>query len=67
MLRKNVGRFDRIIRLLLVAPVILFGITGIVRGTPLVVLGVAVGVLFVTGVIGFCPFYRLFGWSTHHH
>jgi len=38
--KKNVGTLDRILRVVLVAPVALFGVLNIVSGVSLVVLGV---------------------------
>jgi hypothetical protein len=64
--KKNIGTVDRIIRVALVVPAALFGVLSIVSGVWLVVLGVVAGVLLITGVIGHCPVYHLFGWKTSH-
>ena len=37
---------------------------GLLAGTLAVVLGVVGQVLMVTGLVGFCPIYRVFGVST---
>lgn len=60
----NVGSADRIIRLViavaaLIAAVVLGMGTG--WGTVLIILAV---VMAVTGLVGFCPLYRLMGTST---
>ncbi len=64
--KKNVGIVDRIIRVALVVPAALFGVLGVVSGVWLVVLGVVAGVILITGVVGHCPVYHLFGWKTRH-
>ncbi len=65
-MKKNIGIVDRIIRVALVIPAALFGVLGIVSGVWLVVLGVVAVVLLITGVVGHCPVYHLFGWKTRH-
>jgi hypothetical protein len=65
MIRKNMGRLDRGLRLvagLALVPIVLFALSGWLS-----VLGVAVIViLLVTSVTGFCPGYVPFGVSTLH-
>jgi multidrug transporter EmrE-like cation transporter len=60
----NVGRADRIARLL--GGMVLIGIAfwGVLATTAAIGLGVAGAVLVGTAAVGFCPLYRLLGLST---
>jgi hypothetical protein len=56
-MKKNMGTVDRIVRLLLAAVVVVLGVTKVIAGTWLVVMGVLAAVLVLTSIIGFCPLY----------
>lgn len=62
---KNMGKADRLVRLLLVAPlaVILAFVAG--PGSVLgIVLLVVAGIMVATSLVGFCPLYRVLGIDT---
>jgi hypothetical protein len=62
---RNLGKFDRLARGLLVAPLalILALVVGIGTAGGVILALVAV-VMAVTALVGFCPLYRLIGLST---
>ncbi|OGR75397.1 MAG: hypothetical protein A2X32_12820 [Elusimicrobia bacterium GWC2_64_44] len=62
MLIKNVGKIDRVIRLAAGAALGYFAYTG--SGTAAVIMGVAAAGAIVTGLVGFCGVYKLFGINT---
>lgn len=57
----NVGKFDKVIRILIAAIISTLYITGILSGTLGVVLLLVGGVLLVTALVNFCPLYSLLG------
>ena len=62
----NMGRFDRVVRLV-IAAALLFGAFGAAPPLSSVLfwLAVIVAVVFVvTALAGFCPLYRIFGLNT---
>lgn len=63
----NESGWDRVVRVVL--GVLLVGAAwgGAIAGALGVVVGVAGLVLLATGVVGWCPIYRLFHLSTHKH
>ena len=61
MLERNVGNLDRAVRLVLAFA--LFSLFFLVEG-PLAWLGLIGVVPLVTGLVGACPLYRLFGVRT---
>ena len=58
-MKSNVGGIDRILRIVLGLVLIGLAATGAVG-----LWGYIGAVLLVTGVIGWCPPYAIFGWST---
>lgn len=60
MLALNEGVFDRTIRIVIGAILLLVAIT--VRGSTWAYLG---AIPLITGIIGFCPLYTLLGLSTY--
>ena len=60
----NVGNLDRIIRIALALIIAAVIVTGAVTGTAALVLGIMAAVLLLTGLIRFCPAYRLLGVSS---
>lgn len=61
---KNMGTADRVIRTLLALAVAGLYITGQISGTLAIVLGVFATAFVLTSLVGWCPAYRLFGFST---
>lgn len=63
-MNKNVGIIDRAIRLGIATVLILLFFTGVVGGVlGYVALGVA-AIFIITGLVGTCPIYSLFGVKT---
>ena len=63
-MKKNLGRTDSIIRILLAAALAALFFGKLVTGTWGIILLVVAVVLLLTSVAGFCPLYRLFGFNT---
>jgi hypothetical protein len=59
---KNVGKLDRIIRL--IAGAALGYASYAAGGTAAIILGLAAAMAVVTGLVGFCGIYKLFGVNT---
>jgi hypothetical protein len=60
----NEGPIDRIIRIIAGIALIALGLLGAVSGVWMGVAYVLGAILLVTGIVGFCPLYRLFKFST---
>ncbi len=60
----NESNLDRIIRVILAAVIAVLYFTGVVTGTWGIVLLVIGAILLITGLVGFCPLYKLLGIST---
>lgn len=63
-MKKNMGNWDKIIRILLAIVAIYLYVSGIVSGAIGIILMVLAGVFLFTSFIGFCPLYTVFGLST---
>ncbi|HPA87393.1 MAG TPA: DUF2892 domain-containing protein [Bacteroidales bacterium] len=63
-MRKNMGQTDRIIRSVLAILLAVLYLAGAVDGILALVLLIIALIFGITGVIGFCPLYTLFGWNT---
>ena len=63
-MKKNMGKADRIIRVIIAAIVGVLYFTGTISGTLGIVLLVLAGVFVLTSFISFCPLYAPFGIST---
>jgi hypothetical protein len=61
---KNLGTIDRIIRALLAVAVAVLYFTGVISGTLAIILGILAVVFLATSLIGFCPLYAPFKFST---
>ena len=64
MFKVNEGSMDRIVRVIAGVALIVIGFTGIVPGTLGIVIGIVGLIPLATGLIGWCPLYSLFGFST---
>lgn len=63
-MKKNMGAYDRLIRILLAAVFAYLYFGGVVTGTFGIVLAVLGGVFLLTSFISYCPLYSIFGIST---
>ncbi len=60
-MKVNVGKLDRVVRILLAAVISTLYITGLVSGTLGVIILFIGGILLLTGLVNFCPLYALLG------
>lgn len=63
-MQKNVGTLDHLVRLALAAVIAALYFTGTITGATAAVLGVVAVIFAVTGVLRWCPLYRLLGLRT---
>ncbi len=63
-MKKNMGTFDRVIRILLAVVVAILYFTNQISGTLAIILGLFAVVFMLTSLIGFCPLYVPFKLST---
>jgi K+-transporting ATPase A subunit len=61
---KNMGKIDRVVRIVLAAAVAVLYFTGRLTGTAALVLGILAAVFLATAVVGTCPLYLPFKIST---
>ncbi|MEO9891865.1 DUF2892 domain-containing protein [Aurantibacter sp.] len=64
MMKKNMGKTDRIVRIILAAIIGVLYFTNIITGTLGLVLLLASVIFIFTSVISFCPLYTIFGLNT---
>lgn len=60
----NMGGFDRMLRFLVAILIGALWYTGTITGVLVTVLGIVAIVFFITSLVGWCPLYTLFGFST---
>jgi hypothetical protein len=65
IMKTNESAADRIIRVVLGLALISLVLFKVVAGVAAIVVGIAGGVILLTGLVGFCAIYALFGLSTH--
>ena len=63
-MKKNMGTVDRTVRVVLALVVLGLYLMGAISGTTALVLGVLAIIFVVTGLVGFCPLYVPFKFST---
>ena len=63
-MKKNMGKMDRVVRLLLAAVISVLYFTGTISGTVGLVALILGSVFVLTSFISFCPLYDPFGLST---
>jgi len=61
---KNMGTIDRVIRLLVVIIIAALYFTGQLGGLMAIILGIVAAAFFITSMLGWCPAYLPFGFST---
>ncbi len=63
-MKMNEGPVDRIIRVIVGIALIALGLLGVATGVWMWVAYILGAILLVTGIVGFCPLYKLFKLST---
>ncbi|MFA4909759.1 MAG: hypothetical protein COW04_11315 [Deltaproteobacteria bacterium CG12_big_fil_rev_8_21_14_0_65_43_10] len=63
-MKKNMGMVDRVVRLVLAIAVLILYLTGVISGLVALILGVFALIFVVTSLIGSCPLYSFFKFST---
>jgi hypothetical protein len=63
-MRKNMGTWDRSVRMALVALSVVLIVSGAVKAALAVVLGILAAILILTSLTGYCPLYTPFRIST---
>lgn len=63
-LPKNMGSVDRAIRVLVAVLIAVLYFTHVITGVAAIILGVLAVIFVLTSVVGFCPLYLLFRFST---
>lgn len=61
---KNVGGFDRLLRIVVALAILLAWSMGWISGTVALVLGIVAVIFALTAAVSFCPLYKVIGTST---
>ncbi|MGQ9540715.1 MAG: YgaP family membrane protein [Armatimonadota bacterium] len=61
---KNMGTLDRVIRLLIAVLIAVLYLTHTISGLTAVILGIVAVIFVLTSLVGYCPLYTLFRFST---
>jgi hypothetical protein len=64
MMNKNMGTLDRILRVSIAVLVAVLYFTNVISGTLAIVLGILALVFLLTSLVGVCPLYMPFKFST---
>jgi hypothetical protein len=64
VMQQNMGKIDRIVRILAAVAVAVLFYFNIINGTVALVLGVLAVIFIATSLVSFCPLYLPFGIST---
>ncbi len=64
-MKKNMGLFDKVIRILIAVVIIVLYFTGVISGLLAIILLIFAGVFILTSLLGFCPLYLPFGINTN--
>lgn len=63
-MEKNMGTVDRIVRAVVAAIILVLWMTNVISGALAIILGFLAMVFLATSIIGFCPLYVPFKFST---
>jgi hypothetical protein len=63
-MKSNLGKMDRMVRLVVATLIIILYAMGTISGTVAIVLGVVAGIFLLTSMVNFCPLYKALGIST---
>jgi len=61
---KNMGRWDRTLRLAAAAVIAVLLVAGVLKGTVAIILAIIAAIFVITTFAGFCPAYKPLGIST---
>jgi hypothetical protein len=61
---KNMGRWDRVLRLAAAVVIAVLLVAGVIKGTLAVILALLAAIFVITTFAGFCPLYMPLGLST---
>jgi len=64
-MKRNMGFWDRMVRIMVSAVFFVLIISVMIRGAAAVIFGIITAFLIITGITGFCPLYLFIGISTH--
>jgi hypothetical protein len=62
---KNMGKYDRAVRIAISVILFLLIVLNIVSGWPAILLGIVAIIFAITSFVGFCPLYALIRFSTN--
>jgi len=60
----NESAWDRIVRVVLGLVLLYLWVGGVLSGAIAIIVGIVGIILLITGLVGFCPLYRVLGFST---
>ena len=63
-MKKNIGKIDRVIRILVAVVFIVLYFTNVISGTLAIILLALSAIFILTSILGLCPLYLLFGLKT---
>ena len=63
-MKRNMSKFDRAVRLLLMVAIGILYMNGVITGLVAIILTVVAGILLVTSLFRFCPLYGILGMKT---
>jgi hypothetical protein len=64
MMKKNLGTFDKVIRILVAVVAVILYFNNVISGTLGIILLAVSAIFVVTSIVSICPLYMLFGLST---
>ncbi|MGV0845447.1 YgaP family membrane protein [Empedobacter falsenii] len=63
-MKKNMGTFDKSIRLLIAIILVVLYFTNVISGTLGIIALIIAGVFILTSLLSFCPLYTILGFNT---
>ncbi len=63
-MKKNLHSIDRVVRIVFAAVLAVLILNGTLIGFAAILLGIFAMVFLVTGIVSFCPLYKMVGFST---
>ncbi|HAR72277.1 YgaP family membrane protein [Empedobacter falsenii] len=63
-MKKNMGTFDKSIRLLIAIILVVLYFTNVISGTLGIIALIIAGVFILTSLLSFCPLYTVLGFNT---